>query len=343
MKSNKTTIASFGFTSENEVKNIILENDFLRVEILNFGCTIHAILLKELNHDVVVGPKTLEGYIKQFEDNAYYFGATIGRHAGRISNGGFSLDDKRYDLNHANKVHLHGGKNGLHQKIWSIEKVETVPYPKVILSYESKDMEEGYPGNLKVTATISLTTNNAIELVYEAVGDKDTILNLTNHTYFNLGSDSITNHNLNLASDTILDCDENLIPSGKKLNIHQTAYDFTKASSLQKIEKNNGLDNVFCFEKNANNACKVIYFAPSTGLEMRISSNQNCAVVFAPEKLVFNKESKNEIYTSLPYPAICFEMQNYPDAPNHANFPSSTLKKGERYLNSIVYKFNIKK
>lgn len=338
----KTDEKIIGAFDQKDVKLISLENSFLRVEILNFGCTIHSITIKELDHDIVVGPKNLEGYLQQYNGIPYYFGATVGRYAGRISNGGFVLNEKKYPVKGKDGIHLHGGKNGLHQKNWKVEEVSTTPCPKVVLSCKSMDMEEGYPGNITVFATIELTNDNILEVEYNAVSDKDSILNLTNHTYFNLGIDSIQNHSLKISSDTILDCTTKLIPNGKKINIEKTTYDYGRLKPMHELSKTNGLDTTFCFKDSSLINTKVIYYAPSSGIEMKVSSNQKCAVVFAPKNLSFVKESKNRIHETLPYPSICFEMQNYPDAPNNPSFPSSVIKKGERYISRSIYEFNQK-
>lgn len=341
---NVAVIKTFGFYKGKEVSSIILETSLLKVEILNFGCILHSIILKEaLNHDAIVSPKTLDGYINQFNGVPYYFGATIGRYAGRISNGSFTLHGKKYNLNSTGETHLHGGENGLYNRMWKIEGIQSKPFPMVTLSCDSPDMDQGYPGHVKVLASFSLEQNNALDVSYTAVSSKDTVLNLTNHAYFNLGMDSIENHFLQISSKKILACDANLIPSGKKITIENTPYDFTKLSPMHQLNKINGLDTTFCYENTSYEKPKVIYFAPSTRIEMKVSSNQNCAVIFAPKQINFEEQSKDKRGSNLHFPAICFEMQNYPDAPNRTSFPSSLLKKGESYKNKMVFEFGLRK
>lgn len=336
----KTTVTEFGFFDKEKVKLIELENDSIKVQVLNLGCTIHSIVLKEINHDIVVSPKKLEGYLEQFSGIHYYFGNTIGRYAGRISEGGFTLNDIDYQLKGHNGVHLHGGENGFHKKIWIIKDLISEPFPKLIMSCGSAHMEEGYPGSITVTAVVSIK-NNVLEINYEGISDDDSVLNLTNHTYFNLGYDSIKKDYLKILSNKILECNDELIPTGKVMAIKDSLYDFQETSSLNKVQRIGGLDNTYCFENSDIENPKVTYYSPSSGATMKVSSNQKCVVVFAPKNLSFTGKAKNENHETLQYPAICFEMQNYPDAPNNPDFPSAFLKKGEPYHNRILYKFTV--
>jgi len=308
-------------------------------EFLTYGATWHSYCIKDKDGnivDIIVGPKDLEGYVQQSEGIPYYFGATIGRCAGRIQKG-FWLNQTFYDLRCDNDIHLHGGFIGLDKKVWSIENINNVPYPTVTFKCQLDHLEENYPGNLTIMASFVLGDDNSLEICYKAVSDRDTIINLANHAYFNLGNDSIADHLLYIKSEDILVCDEKLIPIGSKKQVYGTNFNFTSLSPLSKIRRIGGLDHTFCHKDFSHGNPKIVYRAPSTGLELSISSNQLATVVFAPKRIEFVGQSKKGFQTTIDFPAICFEMQNYPDAPNHVGFPNVELKKGEQYVHRTLY------
>ena len=211
---------------EPALKTIQLENSFLAIKVLNYGATLQQLQLKLANgdtQDVIHSYPNAEDYLK---DNRY-MGATVGRFAGRIANGAFSLDGNNYQLHNINGVHLHGGKEGFSMKFWEVQEIIEGPTPSVTLTYTSPDLEEGYPGILKISACYTLR-ENTLEIVYKATTNKATIVNLTNHAYFKLDNTESTSHyeiQLNAAKHVAMN--ELLLPSGELETVKATPLDFT--------------------------------------------------------------------------------------------------------------------
>lgn len=311
-----------------------------RLKILNLGATIFGLLIKDKNGkevNVVVGPKNPEDYISaEYLNENRCFGASIGRYAGRISNGEFELEGKKYSLFQKNGVHLHGGFRGLQHKIWNLETENKTMNPSITLSCFSEDLEEGYPGNLKIEVKYTLSENDELQIEYSATTDKKTPVNLTNHTYFNLnGKGSVSDHQLCINAKNILEVDEKLLPTGKLLPLEDHPKNFSEAKEIQQLE----VDDTFVLEKDKKIAAIVYSF--QTGIEMQVITNQPAVVVYIPKHLPEIWEYQTKI--SSEFPSICLETQNYPDAPNHNNFPSAILNPGETYLNKSQFQFRIKK
>ncbi|WP_435625309.1 aldose epimerase family protein [Flagellimonas sp.] len=335
------SIQPFGFVGNDEVHLITLRNqNKTTFECITYGAIWHSFIIKDKHGkpvDVVVAPKDLNGYVEQYSGIPYFFGACLGRFAGRISNGKFVIDGVTYDLPQQNGVHLHGGSQGLGRKIWAIDQLSKGKNPSVSLSCFSNHMEGGYPGNLEVQVTYTLKENNELLLSFEASSDKDTVLNMTNHVCLNLGREKILQDELCIHAQKTLEVDEKLLPTGNLLPVTHSAYDFQKKCLIQKIEAIGGLDDTFIF-KSAFKKNQISYSSQHTGIQLKITTNQPAAVLFAPKNLKFAGASKQNWMTQS-YPAICFETQNYPDAPNHKNFPSSVLRKGEIYKSWTSYTF----
>lgn len=317
----------------------IKNNNGLEAQISSLGASILSLYVPDKNKkpvNVVVGLSSPEDYnTKEYLDNCNYLGATVGRWAGRISGGKFKLNDKIYQLYNVNGVHLHGGKEGFDKKYWN---VDTVNESSVTLSYLSKDMEEGFPGSLKVTVTYTLTDKNELKIVYKATTDKTTPVNLTNHAYFNLdGHGSVLDHELELKSDNYIELDEQLLVTGKLLNTKGTAFDFDSRSTIGK-ENFEGLDDIFVLNDNGGSH-KVSLSSAKTGIEMKVYTNQPTLVIYTPPKLPDLPYKNNVKFTK--FSAICFEAEGYPDAVNQPDFPSGLLKPGQTYLNETVFKFNV--
>lgn len=311
-----------------------------RLKILNLGATVFSLLIKVKNGkevNVVVGPKNPEDYISaEYLKENRCFGASIGRYAGRISNGEFELEGKKYALFQKGGVHLHGGFRGLQHKIWNLETESKAPNPSITLSCISEDMEESYPGNLKIQVKYSLSENDELQIEYSATTDVKTPVNLTNHTYFNLsGRGSVSDHQLYINAKHILEVDEKLMPTGKLLSLEDHPKNFSEAKEIQK----SGVDDTFVLEKDKEFAA--ILYSPQTGIEMRVLTDQPAVVVYIPNILPEKWEYQTQI--SSEFPSICLETQNYPDAPNHKNFPSAILNPGDTYLNKSQFQFRIKK
>ena len=262
---------------------------------------------------MVVGFEDPEEYL----EDSISLGACVGRFAGRISGGGFTLDDVFYPLYNEDGVHLHGGKEGFAYMYWEIREVNQGEDPYVKLAYSSAHLEEGYPGNLEVLVTYQLI-KGSLRIAHEARTDRNTIINLTNHSYFKLDEEpSVDHYKLQLACKQFLETHDNLLPTGNLLDVDQTEFDFqeTKAIGETRFDTPLALHSAFVGS---------VYSAVS-GIRMRVTTNQPAVVVFTPPW----------------FAGICFETQNYPDAPNIPNFPSSLLKAGETYLNQSVFTFDL--
>lgn len=286
---------------------------------------------------LVVGPKAAEEYLS----SAYYeknkcFGATIGRFAGRISKGNFHIGDDKYQIFQPSEgVHLHGGEYGFQYQLWDVESVHEGENPSVVLSYTSEHLEEGYPGRLSVKAQYTLTEKNEIKISYSARTDKETIVNITNHSYFNLnGSGSVSDHFMEIQAAKILELDENQLPTGNLVKLKKHPKNFKE----NKLLGNRELDDVYILE--VEDEVQAQLFAPLSGIKLKVSSNQPVLVIYSPEKLPDDWKYLSDIDSK--FPAVAIEAQNYPDAPNFRNFPSSLLKPGDLYENKITFAFSVK-
>lgn len=338
-------IAEFGTITGEKVHCISLKNKKgTELKVLTLGATWHSFNFQDAHgklRDIIVSPKSLKGYLQQNDLRPYYFGSSIGRYAGRISTEKCRLNGKPLQLSNIEGVHLHGGSGGLHSKIWKISDISLDKNPYLTLTCTSGHLEEGYPGNLSVSVTYILTERDQVKIVYEATTDTDTILNLTNHAYFNLAETSVLGSSLQVGSETLLETDEKLIPTGNYLSIAGTPYDFGSLKKLGQITEVGDLDNCFIFKKNGSGP-QLIMFSEQSGIRLQMESNQPAVVIYAPRTLKFALPPKNEGWKHMEYPALCIEPQNFPDAPSNDNFPSSLLKKGERYRNEILYDFSLK-
>ena len=313
----------------------------MELVVSNYGATIKSLKVLDNQNtsvNVAVGLEYEEDYItSEYQKQNLFLGSSIGRYAGRISGGKFTLDGIEYSLHNLNGVHLHGGKEGFDKKYWEIVSVKRGRTPFVTLSYRSEHMEEGYPGNLYVEVTYHLMESNALKIVYSARTDKTTIVNLTNHSYFNLnGYGTVLNHSLKINSDNFLEVDDSLLPTGVILPTKNTNYDRNIELELGK-QKFEGFDDTFILNKKPKAAS---LWSRNTGIYMKVYTNQPAVVVYTPRRFpdfIFNQRTN---YSE--YPAICFETQNFPDAPNNHNFPNCKLLSGNNYKNETVFDFSIK-
>ncbi len=339
------TKSVFGAYQGQSVFKVTLMNERgTSAEIITYGGSWHGFKIpdkKGMERDIIVSPKTLKGYIEQFEGIPYFFGGVVGRHAGRINRHGAISKAGRYDFEGDGRVHLHGGKFGFARKNWNIERIVASNEPSVTLSYHSEDGEEGYPGNLTVEVAYQLFKDNAIAITYSAISNKDTIVNLTNHAYFNLGGESITKHSMQIDSDSILEVEKDLIPTGKMSSIATTEYDFTQFQSLGKINEIGGLDDTYILRDKVTDQSQIRCASSVSGIEMKVNTDQPAVVVFAPKSLSFIDSPKNNELDYADFPAICFETQNPPDAIHHPHFAQSLLKKGTTYTQNTLFSFEI--
>jgi aldose 1-epimerase len=315
----------------------IKNNNGMELKVTNYGATIIGLKVPDKNNnfiDVVVGLAEGSNYVeKPYTDVMLFLGCTIGRYAGRISGGKFEVDGQSYPLKSTNGVHLHGGI-GFDKRYWSVKEIYD---NKVIFTYLSKHLEEGYPGNLEVEAIYELAEDNSLKITYNAHTDKSTPVNLTSHPYINLnGSGSVLDHELMINSVQHLDVDSQLLPTGKINDSINTPFDRKMKSKISDFGFK-GFDDTFVLEKEAPNATLT---SNTNGIHMSVYSNQPAMVVYTPKKFP-DLPFKADNHTP-DYPAICFEPQNFPDAPNFPHFPDSILKPGRLYNNEIIYQFSIK-
>jgi aldose 1-epimerase len=296
--------------------------------------------------DVVVGFKSINDYEKSTEP---YFGATIGRYGNRIAKGKFTLEGKTYSLFTNNGQNtLHGGKKGYQYVVWDATQPSA---NTLVLHYLSKDGEENFPGNLDVKVTYTLTDNNELKMDYEAKTDKTTIVNLTNHAFFNLngdGSGEILNHEVQIYADEYTPVDSTLIPTGKIEKVKGTPFDFTKATTIgarindknEQLTFGKGYDHNYVLNKTK--AMGMFHAATvkgdKSGIVMDIYTQepglQFYSGNFMQGKNTFKTGAKDDFRT-----AIALETQHFPDSPNQPAFPSTVLKPGQVYITSSVYKF----
>lgn len=317
----------------------LLNTNKLELRVSTIGATILSLKVPDKSKkrvNVIVGLSRESDYISNpYLESGLFLGTTVGRYAGRISKGWFEIDSKKYPIYNENGVHLHGGKEGFDKKLWTIESVEEGESPSVTLSFLSKHLEEGYPGNLKAFVTYTLTKGNALKVTYKATTDQKTIINLTNHSYFNLnGEASILDHELQLNSDYYLDVDNNLIPSGKLNPVKGTRFDFNSKSLIGK-DNFKGLDDTFVLR---DDKLKAIIASRKTGIQMKVYSNQPAVVIYTP--LIFTELPFKGGVKYSDFPAICFETQHFPDAPHHDHFPTTILNPGQTYINESIFEFS---
>lgn len=330
-----------------------LQNKNIKAAITNYGGRLVSLWVPDKSGkmiDIVVGFESVDDYKNSSEP---YFGATIGRYGNRIAKGKFKIDGVEYSssLNNSPNM-LHGGKNGFQGKVFDAKQIGDTALE---LTYLSKDGEEGFPGNLNVKVTYTLTADNELKLDYDATTDKKTVVNLTNHAYWNLngeGSGTILNHMLMINADRYTPVDSTLIPIGKLESVKGTPFDFTKPTAIgQRIDSSNvqlknglGYDHNFVLNKNKsaglNHAATAN--ADQSGIQMDVYTMepglQFYTGNFMKSKNTMKRGIKDNYRT-----AFCLETQHFPDSPNEPSFPSTILEPGKKYHTESVYKFSISK
>jgi aldose 1-epimerase len=347
-----TEKTAFGKTPDGQSIDLytLTNKNGMQVAITNFGGIVVRIKVADRNgkaEDVVLGYDSLDGYVS---DKAY-FGAIVGRYGNRIAQGKFALDGATYTLARNNGENsLHGGTKGFNKAVWAAREVAAKDGPSVELKYTSKDGEEGYPGNLAVKVVYTLTDRNELKIDYSATADKKTVLNLTNHSYFNLnpaGSD-ILQHILMIDADRFTPVDSGLIPTGELKGVVGTPFDFRKPTAIgarieqddEQIKLGKGYDHNFVLNKRGKGvelAARVV--EPTTGRVLEVLTDQPGVQFYSGNFLdgtVRGKSSK--VYSRRS--AFCLETQHFPDSPNHPKFPTTELKPGEKYQSTTIYKFS---
>jgi aldose 1-epimerase len=330
----------FGLTPAEEViESFDLSNkNGMKLTVINYGATVVSLKMPLKTGqliDVVLGFDNLEAYLKSFQlKSPPYFGATVGRFAGRINNSLFNLNGKAFLLNKNNNNHsLHGGIENFSQKIWTVENSTEGKNPSITLSCLSPNGEENYPGDLVLKLTYTVSEENELIIEYRASSSQDTIVNLTHHSYFNLDGhkSDILEQELIVNSKRTLETTNENIPTGKFLNIAGSSFDFSSPKKCPaEIDTTFVLDNKEEFAAslfNKSNMLKMTVYTDQPGVHIYIGGN------------CFNEVKGKENWDYHPLSGICFETQNFPDAPNHEHFPSSILKKEEIYHHKTIYKF----
>jgi aldose 1-epimerase len=329
---------------------VLKNHNGMQAAITNYGGRLVSLVVPDKNGkmtDVVVGFKSVEDYQKSTEP---YFGATIGRFGNRIAKGKFSLNGKQYQLSINNGVNtLHGGKKGFQDVVWDADQLND---STLQLTYLSKDMEEGFPGNLNVKVTYSLTADNGFKAQYEATTDKTTVVNLTNHAFFNLngeGSGTILNHTVQIYADKYNPIDSGWIPLGPIATVKGTPFDFTTPTTIGarigedniQLKNGKGYDHNFVLNETKvnglNHAATVT--GDKSGIVMDVYTEEPGLQFYSGNfmlgKNTFSDGSKDDFRT-----AFAMETQHFPDSPNEPSYPSTVLKPGQVYKTFSIYDFS---
>ena len=351
------TEESFGTTSDGEaVEKYIIENGSgLQMSVISYGGIITSLKVpdEEGNYeDIVLGLDA----ISQYEEGSPYFGALIGRYGNRIAEGKFSLEGEEYVLEtNDGPNHLHGGEMGFDKVIWNVEPVEGANSASLRLTHTSPDGAGGYPGTLETTVIYTLNEDNSLDIEYEATTDKTTIVNLTQHSYFNLSGDfseTILDHVVEINADQFLPVGETLIPTGELRSVEGTPFDFTEPTPIgelivqettdEQLGRGPGFDH--CWVLN-NPDSGVRYAAsayhPESGRYMEVYTDEPGLQFYTGNFLDGTLPAQGG-GTYEKRTGFCMETQHYPDSPNQEGFPSVVLKPGEKYTSTTSYKFSVK-
>jgi len=329
------------------VKLYTLSNDELTVTITNYGARIVSLQVPDRQGkpvDVVLGYRDLSHYRQEGEA---YFGAIVGRYGNRIAGGRFSLDGQVYqlELNDGPNT-LHGGKNGFSGKVWEVQQATA---DSLVMRYIAYDGEAGFPGRLEATVTYRLTTDNGLAIQYRATTDKPTVVNLTNHAYFNLngaGDPTILDHTLMIHADDYTPVNETLIPTGEIAGVSGTPFDFREPKAIgaridaanEQLKYGQGYDHNFVLRKSPGLQPVATVTGPKTGIVMEVLTEEPGMQFYSGNFMDEVQGGKGDhIYHHRS--AFCLETQHFPDSPNQPQFPSTVLRPGEVYQTETVYRF----
>ena len=346
----------FGTTADGKTAELytLKNKNGMQVSITNFGATVVSIMVPDKAGkvaDVALGYDDLAGY----ELNKNYLGVLVGRYGNRIAHGKFSIDGTEYTLAKNNGDNsLHGGIKGFNKALWKAKDVSNGGEAAVEMKYVSKDGEEGYPGNLSVTVIYTLTNKNELKIDYSATTDKKTVVNLTNHTYFNLagqGNGDILKQELMIDADTFTPVDAGLIPTGELKKVEDTPFDFRKPTAIgaridasdEQIKLGGGYDHNFVVNRKAATGLSLAARVSdaASGRTMEVWTTEPGVQFYTGNFLDGSFKGKGGI-TYQKRTAFCLETQHFPDSPNHPSFPTTLLKPGEKYHTTTVYKFETK-
>lgn len=323
-----------------------------KMTVTNYGGIIVSLLTedKEGNfEDVVLGFDSLS----QYEKSNPFFGCIVGRYGNRIAKGQFKLDGQTYTLATNNGPnHLHGGNKGFDKVVWQAEESSGPEGAVLKLKYTSKDMEEGYPGNLATEVTYTLTNDNELKIDYKATTDKKTVVNLTNHSYFNLSGNTKTDilgHELMLAASKFVPVDKTLIPTGQLQDVKDTPFDFTKPFAVgarinvnhPQLQSGGGYDHCWVFDRVGIASPAATLYDSASGRFMEMFTTEPGVQFYSGNFLDGSLTGKfNTVYKKRM--GLCLETQHYPDSPNQPSFPTTVLNPGEVYKSQTIYRFSVK-
>jgi len=344
----------FGKTADGvDVSLYVLTNKRgAEISIMTYGARVVSLKMPDRDGkfaDIVLGYDNLDGYL---HDTAY-FGAIAGRYANRIAHAKFELDGKTYTLpQNDGQNSLHGGTQGFDKRVWTAKDVSTPAAEALELTYLSKDGEEGYPGNLTARVVYTLTETDELRIDYSATTDKDTVLNITNHSYFNLageGNGDILGEEMEINADQFTPIDSTFIPTGKLENVAGTPFDFRKPAPIgSRIDDDNeqlkfgkGYDHNFVLNRDHKPGLVLAarVYDKKSGRELEVLTTQPGVQFYSGNFLDGSIHGKGGVAYGHRF-GFCLETQHYPDSPNHANFPSAELKPGQRYHQVTVFKFS---
>ena len=350
------TKQAFGKTPDGQAVDVytLKNSKGAEARIMTYGGVVLSLKMPDKNGqfgDVVLGCDKLEDYTKT--PPPPYFGALIGRYGNRIGKATFTLDGKTYQLAANNNGNtLHGGNKGFDKVVWTAVRMteDSATGPQLFLNYTSKDGEEGYPGTLNVTAVYTLKENNELEIDFTATTDKDTVVNLTHHGYFNLaGKGDILGHVVTIPADNITPVDAGLIPLGNLQSVDGTPFDFRKPMAIgARIDADNaqlklgpGYDHNWVINKKMGELTMMAHVSePTTGRVMEVWSTEPALQFYSGNFLDGTIAGKGG-WAYQKHSAFCMEPQHYPDSPNKPQFPTTELKPGQTYKNTIIYRFSV--
>jgi aldose 1-epimerase len=343
---------SFGKTEDGQQMDLytLANKNGMKVTITNFGASVVSIIVPDKDGkiaDVVLGYDDVSGY----ESGKASIGATVGRYANRIAGGKFALDGKTYTLplNDGPNT-LHGGIKGFNKHVWTAKDVSGAAGQALQLTYLSKDGEEGFPGNLSAKVVFTLGSTNELKIDYSATTDKDTVINLTNHSYFNLsgqGEGDILGHELTIHASRFTPVDATLIPTGELRSVKGTPFDFTKATPIgaridqddEQLKLGKGYDHNWVVDGTAGTLRLAAQaYDPKSGRVLEVLTTEPGIQFYTGNFLDGTIHGKDGKVYNRRY-AFCLETQHFPDSPNHPKFPTTELKPGQKFHSITVFKF----
>jgi aldose 1-epimerase len=347
-------IEKWGNVNQQQVYLYQLQNkNGIKIGITNFGASVQSIIVPDKNKnfdDIALGYDTLQGYL----DDPFYMGAIVGRYANRIAGGLVELDGKQHQLTlKEGGFHHHGGKVGFNKKVWKADSFTDGGRHSLKLEYLSVDAEEGFPGNLLTTVVYTLTDQNQLEVDFAAKTDKTTLLNLTQHSYFNLAGHNkgnIGGHNLMMPLTDYLPVNEMHVPDGRIAPVAGTPFNFTRSTAIGKnmdhnlLKQGNGYDNSWVIKKYNSAHLKLAARVTEqhTGRVMNVYTTEPVIHFYTGNYLDASVTGKGGAqYTKRS--GFCLETQQYPDAPNHPNFPSAILRPGKVLKSKTIFEFIVTK